>query len=147
MTKMEMLERFYERHEELERKLDAAENDGNTRAIEACQKGHQELLEEVRAEGETFGDMMRLYSEMKQQGNSRLDLSGTYRKPEEVIKIFRDFGVKEFTFSSTWSSAIQVSWAFTQMGCTLKGMTEVHGSKRDFQTGEYEKVPAFLFSL
>ena len=147
MTKMEMLERFYERHEELERKLDAAENDGNTRAIEACQKGHQELLEEVRAEGEAFGDMMRLYSEMKQQGNSRLDLSGTYRKPEEVIRIFREFGVTEFTFSSTWSSAIQVSWAFTQMGCTLKGMTEVHGSKRDFQTGEYEKVPAFLFSL
>lgn len=147
MTKMEMLEKFYERHEELERKLDAAENDGNTRAIEACQKGHQELLEEVRAEGETFGDMMRLYSEMKQQGNSRLDLSGTYRKPEEVIRIFREFGVTEFTFSSTWSSAIQVSWAFTQLGCTLKGMTEVHGTKRDFQTGEYEKVPAFLFSL
>ena len=117
MTKMEMLERFYERHEELERKLDAAENDGNTRAIEACQKGHQELLEEVRAEGEAFGDMMRLYSEMKQQGNSRLDLSGTYRKPEEVIRIFREFGVTEFTFSSTWSSAIQVSWAFTQLGC------------------------------
>lgn len=147
MTKMEMLVRFYERHEELERKLDAAENDGNTRAIEACQKGHQELLEEVRAEREAFGDMMRLYSEMKQQGNSRLDLSGTYRKPEEVIRIFRDFGVTEFTFSSTWSSAIQTSWAFTQLGCTLKGMTEVHGTKRDFQTGEYEKVPAFLFSL
>lgn len=147
MTKMEMLERFYERHEELERKLDAAENGGNTKAMEACQRAHQELLEEARAEGETFGDMMRLYSEMKQQGNSRLDLSGTYRKPEEIIKIFRDFGVKEFTFSSTWSSAIQVSWAFTQLGCTLKGMTEVHGTKRDFLTGEYEKVPAFIFSL
>ena len=147
MTKMEMLVRFYERHEELERKLDAAENDGNTRAIEACQKSHQELLEEVRAEGEAFGDMMRLYSEMKQQGNSRLDLSGTYRKPEEVIRIFRDFGVTEFTFSSTWSSAIQTSWAFTQLGCTLKGMTEVHGTKRDFQTGEYEKVPAYVFEI
>ena len=147
MTKMEMLERFYERHEELERKLDAAENDGNTRAIEACQKGHQELLEEVRAEGETFGDMMRLYSEMKQQGNSRLDLSGTYRKPEEIIRIFRDFGVKEFTFSSTWSSAIQVSWAFTQLGCTLEGIIEIYGSGRKFMSNEYEKVPAFIFSL
>lgn len=147
MTKMEMLEKFYERHEELEKKLDAAENDGNTKAMEACQKAHQELLEEVRAEGETFGDMMRLYSEMKQQGNSRLDLSGTYRKPEEVIRIFREFGVTEFTFSSTWSSAIQTSWAFTQLGCTLKGMTEVHGSNRDFKTGEYKKVPAFLFTI
>lgn len=147
MTKMEMLEKFYGRHEGLERKLDAAENGGDTKAMEACQKAHQELLEEVRAEGEAFGDMMRLYSEMKQQGNSRLDISGTYRKPEEVIRIFREFGVKEFTFSSTWSSAIQISWAFTQLGCTLKGMTEVYGTKRDFQTGEYEKVPAFLFSL
>lgn len=147
MTKMEMLEKFYGRHEGLERKLDAAENGGDTKAMEACQKAHQELLEEVRAEGEAFGDMMRLYSEMKQQGNSRLDISGTYRKPEEVIRIFREFGVKEFTFSSTWSSAIQISWAFTQLGCTLKGMPEVYGTKRDFQTGEYEKVPAFLFSL
>ena len=134
MTKMEMLERFYERHEELERKFDAAEKAGDTKAMDACQDSHQDLLQEVRVE-------------MKQQGNSRIDLSGIYRKPEEVIRIFREFGVAEFTFSSTWSSAIQVSWAFTQMGCTLKGMTEVHGSKRDFQTGEYEKVPAFLFSL
>jgi hypothetical protein len=147
MTKMEMLERFYQRHEELERKFDAAEKAGDTKAMDACQDSHQNLLQEVRVEGEAFGDMMRLYSEMKQQGNSRLDLSGTYRKPEEIIRIFRDFGVKEFTFSSTWSSAIQVSWAFTQLGCTLEGMIEIYGSGRKFMSNEYEKVPAFLFSL
>ena len=147
MTKMEMLERFYQRHEELERKFDAAEKAGDTKTMDACQDSHQNLLQEVRVEGEAFGDMMRLYSEMKQQGNSRLDLSGTYRKPEEIIRIFRDFGVKEFTFSSTWSSAIQVSWAFTQLGCTLEGMTEIYGSGRKFMSNEYEKVPAFLFSL
>lgn len=147
MTKMEMLERFYQRHEELERKFDSAEKAGDTKAMDACQDSHQDLLQEVRVEGEAFGDMMRLYSEMKQQGNSRLDLSGTYRKPEEVIRIFREFGVKEFTFSSTWSSAIQVAWAFTQMGCTLEGMTEIYGSGRKFMSNEYEKVPAFLFSL
>ena len=147
MTKMEMLERFYQRHEELERKFDAAEKAGDTKAMDACQDSHQNLLQEVRVEGEAFGDMMRLYSEMKQQGNSRLDLSGTSRKPEEIIRIFRDFGVKEFTFSSTWSSAIQVSWAFTQLGCTLEGMIEIYGSGRKFMSNEYEKVPAFLFSL
>ena len=147
MTKMEMLERFYQRHEELERKFDAAEKAGDTKAMDACQDSHQDLLQEVRVEGEAFGDMMRLYSEMKQQGNSRLDLSGTYRKPEEIIRIFRDFGVKEFTFSSTWSSAIQVSWAFTQLGCTLEGMIEIYGSGRKFMSNEYEKVSAFLFSL
>ena len=147
MTKMEMLERFYQRHEELERKFDAAEKAGDTKAMDACQDSHQDLLQEVRVEGEAFGDMMRLYSEMKQQGNSRLDLSGTYRKPEEIIRIFRDFGVKEFTFSSTWSSAIEVAWQFTQLGCKLKGMTEIYGSGQKFMSNEYEKVPAFLFSL
>lgn len=147
MTKMEMIERFYGRNEELERTFAAAEKAGDAAAMDACQDAYQDLLQEVRAEGEAFGDMMRLYSDMKKHGNSHLDLSGTYQEPEKILKTFREFGVKEFTFSSTWSSAIQTSWAFTQLGCTLKGMTEVHGTKRDFQTGEYEKVPAFLFSL
>ena len=137
MTKMEMIERFYGRNEELERTFAAAEKAGDAAAMDACQDAYQDLLQEVRAEGEAFGDMMRLYSDMKKHGNSHLDLSGTYQ----------EFGVTEFTFSSSWSSAIQVAWAFTQMGCTLKGMTEINGSGRKFMSKEYEKVPAFLFSL
>ena len=147
MTKMEMLERFYERHEELERKFDAAEKAGDTKAMDACQDSHQDLLQEVRVEGEAFGDMMRLYSDMKKHGNSHLDLSGTYQEPEKILKTFREFGVTEFTFSSSWSSAIRVAWAFTQMGCTLKGMTEIYGSARKIMSNEYEKVPALVFSL
>ena len=119
MKKMEMIARFYGRNEELERKFEAAEKAGDTKTMDACQDAYQGLLQEVRAKGEAFGDMMRLYSDMKKHGNSRLDLSGTYREPEKILETFREFGVTEFTFSSTWSSAIQVAWAFTQMGCTL----------------------------
>lgn len=147
MTKMDMIERFYRRNEELERKFEAAEKAGDAKTMDACQDAYQDLLQEVRAEGEAFGDMMRLYSDMKKQGNSRLDLSGTYREPEKILETFREFGVTEFTFSSTWSSAIQVAWEFTQMGCTLKGMTEIYGSGRKLMSNEYEKVPAYLFSL
>lgn len=147
MTKMEMIERFYGRHEELERTFAAAEKAGDAAAMDACQDAYQDLLQEVRAEGEAFGDMMRLYSDMKKHGNSHLDLSGTYREPEKILKTFREFGVTEFTFSSSWSSAIQVAWAFTQMGCTLKGMIEIYGSGRKLMSNEYEKVPAFFFSL
>lgn len=143
MTKMDMIERFYGRNEELERKFDAAEKAGDAKNMDA----YQDPLQEVRAEGEAFGDMMRLYSDMKKHGNSRLDLSGTCQEPEKILKTFREFGVTEFTFSSSWSSAIQVAWAFTQMGCTLKGMTEIYGSGRKLMSNEYEKVPAFLFSL
>ena len=65
MTKMEMLEKFYGRHEGLERKLDAAENGGDTKAMEACQKAHQELLEEVRAEGHsTIWEQMLIQKKM-----------------------------------------------------------------------------------
>ena len=144
---MEMIERFYGRSEELEKKFDAAEKVGDAQTMQACRDAYQELVKEVRAEGEAFGDMMRLYSDMKNHGNSRLDLSGTYWKPEKILKTFREFGVTEFTFSSTWSSAIQVAWAFTQMGCTLEGMIEIYGSGRKLMSNEYEKVPAFLFSL
>lgn len=147
MTKMEMIERFYGRNEELERTFAAAEKAGDAAAMDACQDAYQDLLQEVRAEGEAFGDMMRLYSDMKKHGNSHLDLSGTYQEPEKILKTFREFGVTEFTFSSSWSSAIQVAWAFTQMGCTLKGMIEIYGSGRKIMSKEYEKVPAFLFSL
>ena len=147
MTKMEMLERFYQRHEELERKFDAAEKAGDTKAMDACQDSHQNLLQEVRVEGEAFGDMMRLYSDMKKHGNSHLDLSGTYQEPEKILKTFREFGVTEFTFSSSWSSAIQVAWQFTQLGCTLKGMTEIYGSGQKFMSNEYERIPAYVFEI
>ena len=109
MTKMDMIERFYGRNEELERTFAAAEKAGDAAAMDACQDAYQE--------------------------------------PEKILKTFREFGVTEFTFSSSWSSAIQVVWAFTQMGCTLKGMIEIYGSGRKIMSKEYEKVPAFLFSL
>lgn len=147
MTKMDMIERFYGRSEELEKKFDAAEKAGDAQTMQACRDAYQELVKEVQAEGEDFGNMMWLYSDMKKHGNSLLDLSGAYREPKKILQVFREFGVKEFTFSSTWSSAIQVAWEFTQLGCGLKGMTEIYGSGQKFMSNEYERIPAFLFSL
>lgn len=83
---MEMIERFYGRSEELEKKFDAAEKVGDAQTMQACRDAYQELVKEVRAEGEAFGDMMRLYSDMKKHGNSRLDLSGTYWKQKRFSK-------------------------------------------------------------
>ena len=147
MTKMDMIERFYGRSEELEKKFDAAEKAGDAQTMQACRDAYQELVKEVQAEGEDFGNMMRLYSDMKKHGNSLLDLSGAYREPKKILQVFREFGVKEFTFSSTWSSAIQVAWEFTQLGCGLKGMTEIYGSGQTFMSNEYERIPAYLLRL
>lgn len=147
MTKMEMIEKFYERNEELHERCEEAHKAQDKTGIDACQKAYQELLKEVRAQGADFSHMMRLYSGMKKRGNNWIDLNDVYREPETVIALFREFGVTEFTFSSTWSGATETAWAFTKLGCSLKGMTEIHGAGQDFMTGEYETVPAFLFTL
>lgn len=86
MTKMEMIERFYGRSEELEKKFDAAEKVGDAQTMQACRDAYQELVKEVQAEGQDFCNMMRLYSDMKKHGNSRLDLSGTCRDRKRSSK-------------------------------------------------------------
>ena len=91
--------------------------------------------------------MMRLYTEMKQRGNKLLDVSGSYTEPEEIIQMFKEFGVTEFTFSSNWTNAMDTAWAFTKMGCNLKGMVEIYSDNKKFMGNEYEKGPAFLFTL
>lgn len=96
-----MLAKFYERNLDLEKRFHEAEKVNDEKGMEVCREGYEKLLQEVRVEGEDFGNMMRLYSEMKKRGNERLDLSGTCRDPERIIRVFREFGVTEFTFSST----------------------------------------------
>lgn len=109
MKKMEMIARFYEKKLDLEKKFNEAEKASHEKGMEACREGYQELLQEVRADGEDFSSMMRLYSEVKQRGNKLLDVSGSYTEPERIIQMFKEFGVKEFTFSSNWTNAMDTA--------------------------------------
>lgn len=147
MTKMELLEQNWERHEGLNERYNKAKENGDEKGMDACRKEYQELLQEVRAKGQEFSNMMRLYSEMKKRGNSRIDLSDTCQEPEKIIAAFKEFGVTEFTFSSTWTNATETAWAFTKLGCRLCGMTEINSQYQDSMSDEYEKAPAFLFNL
>lgn len=147
MKKMEMIARFYEKNLDLEKKFNEAEKASDEKGMEACREGYQELLQEVRADGEDFSSMMRLYSEMKQRGNKLLDVSGSYTEPERIIQMFKEFGVKEFTFSSNWTNAKDTAWVFTKMGRNLKGMVEIYSDNKKLMNNEYEKRPAFLFTL
>lgn len=147
MKKLEMIAKFYGRNLSLKERFHEAEKVNDEKGMEACRKDYEDLLQEVRAEGEDFGNMMRLYSEMKKRGNERLDVSGSYTEPEEIIQMFKKFGVTEFTFSSNWTNAMDTAWAFTKMGCNLKGMVEIYSDNKKFMGNEYEKGPAFLFTL
>lgn len=90
---MEMIERFYGRSEELEKKFDAAEKVGDAQTMQACRDAYQELVKEVQAEGQDFCNMMRLYSDMKKHGNSRWTFpghAGTGKDPQNLPGIWGD---------------------------------------------------------
>ena len=64
-----------------------------------------------------------------------------------MIKTLRALGFRKFTFSSSWSSAVETAWLFTKNGCLLEGMVEINSKHKDFETDEYEKIHAYLFNL
>ena len=73
--------------------------------------------------------------------------SAAYAKLVAIRKILRKAGVKMFTFSSTWSSTVETAWLFLQNGCKLEGMAEINGTCQAFMSDEYERVPAYVFSI
>ena len=64
-----------------------------------------------------------------------------------LIERLRKAGIKKFTFSSTWSSTVQTAWLFLQNGCKVEGMAEINGPSTAFMSDEYERVPAYVFSI
>lgn len=90
-----------------------------------------------------------MYKKAKENKNQYLDLNEVIwdNEVESIIKILRDNGIKKFTFSSTWTSAIKTAWLFKQNGCTLEGLTQINEGFEDFETGEMKKISAYLFKL
>lgn len=78
-----------------------------------------------------------------------IDLHDTI-KDEDVQKLIENLRknrIEYFTFSSTWSSAVNTAWLFKKNGCSLEGMIEINTSHKDFHTGEYKKIPSYLFKV
>lgn len=92
--------------------------------------------------------LWREYETARDNGNTRLDISEVVwdKDVEELISCMRENGISEFTFSSTWSSAVETAWLFTKNGCELGGLTEINGSMSCL-TGEHEKKHGYLFKV
>jgi hypothetical protein len=64
-----------------------------------------------------------------------------------MIESLKALGIEKFTFSSTWSSSVEVAWLFTQNGCTLEGLVEINGKCKQTFSDDFEKAHGFLFSI
>ena len=89
------------------------------------------------------------YETAKDCGNEYLDLNDTIRDDtvEDLVVCMKECGIEAFTFSSTWSSAVETAWLFQKAGCSLAGLIEINSQHRAFMSDEYEKAHGYLFKL
>ena len=64
-----------------------------------------------------------------------------------LIENLRNLGIEHFTFSSTWSSAVETAWLFKENGCELEGLVQINSRYTSFRKNEYEKAAAYLFRV
>lgn len=123
----------------------AATDEQGREAARAAYAAHKARIE---AKGIGYARLYHLFAEAQEQGNERIDLHDAIwdSRVKPLIDSLREFGIEEFTFSSTWSSAVETAWLFLQNGCSLQGLIQINGQSNTF-SGEPDKIPAYLFRL
>ena len=111
-----------------------------------CRRGAApDSLNQPSAVGEADLETRRVSNLTK--GNEYIDLHDCIHESSvpALIESMRKCGIKRFTYSSTWSSAVKIIWLFLHNGCTQEGMTEVHTSH--IHDDPAEMAPAFIFDI
>lgn len=144
---MKNFEKEYEIYEGIKKAFDAASDEAGK---DAARASYQEWAAGVDAKGKAYADTYRMYQDAREAGNSYIDVRDSFFRitEQEFIDQLRSLGVEFFTFSATWSSAVESSWAFVQAGCTVEGMVQVFtGFTKGFGSTEPETRPAFLYKV
>ncbi len=146
---MNEIMKTYERDQEILKAYEAAEKARDEAGMQKAREDHDEFLAEMGEKSWQFNLACRLFMDMKERGNSYIDINDPIE--DAKVPVFMDFlrkqGFKTFTFSSTWSSAVETAWIFKNCGCNLKGLIEINGKYKSWKGNEYEKVPAYLFTI
>jgi len=142
-------EAIFQQNEEIKARYLAAKAEMNAETMEQARADHQTLEATIEAKGETFARMYDFYKSARERGNEYIDISECYEYRNEAALIagFRECGIDAFTFSSSWSSAVESAWAFIQNGCTLMGMVEINAKTKNWEGDAYEKRHAYLFKV
>ncbi|MCD8013320.1 MAG: hypothetical protein LUG99_09110 [Lachnospiraceae bacterium] len=136
----------YETYKVCEAEYDSAADEAGKEAARQKVRG---LLDSMADKPEGYNRMFNMYKDAKERGNEYIDVSECIwdRDVEPMVSRFRSFGITHFTFSSTWSSAVETAWLFTQNGCTLEGIVEINSQYSNFGGEGYEKAHGYLFKV
>lgn len=121
----------------------------NTAEQDAARAIYKQATAKLDALSSTEQRIWIAYETAKDCGNEYIDLNGTIRddEVEGLVACMKKYGIEAFTFSSTWSSAVETAWLFQKTGCTLAGLIEINSQHKAFMSDEYEKAHGYLFKL
>ena len=143
---MKIFEEAYRGIQEAKKAYAAATNEAQQDAARAIYKQATAKLDGL---SKTEKRIWSAYETAKDCGNEYIDLNDTIRDDtvEDLVACMKECGIEAFTFSSTWSSAVETAWLFQKAGCTLSGLIEINSQHKDFRSDEYEKAHGYLFKL
>ena len=141
---MNIFEEIYSGIQEAKKAYAAATNTVEQDAARNLYKKAAEKIDDLNGAEQRI---WRAYEIAKDCGNEYIDLNDTIRDDavEELVSCMKECGIEAFTFSSTWSSAVETAWLFQKAGCSLAGLLEINSQYKDLVSNEYEKMPAYLF--
>lgn len=143
------LEAAYQQELKIRADYDAAEAAGREDGKEAARTSIHELWDEIEAKGASCSRIYREYKNSRDRGNKDLDLHDVIwdKDVPDMIACMRENGIKRFTFSSGWSSAVETAWLFQENGCWLEALILINGDEDFWHKGQYERIPAYVFSI
>ena len=146
---LEQMKKYNEQIKEIKAAFDAANDKGDEAGKEAAREQYHQWKDKIEAEGEDFCKVYSLYKNAKDRGNEYIDLHDVIwdKDVPTLIERLRKAGIEKFTFSSTWSSAVETAWLFIQNGCKVEGITEINGTTTAIFSDDYERIPAYVFSI
>ena len=116
--------------------------------IEAFENAIANQVKDIRAIG-INSTMFWAYRESQEAGSDLLNFSEVIWNEDiaPIVEACQEYGIHEFTVSSTFSSLIETLAEFEKLGCKLAGLTTVKTRHTNWQTGEKEIKPAMLMKL
>ena len=107
---------------------------------DAWVKAKREDLEKLRTQySHVFYEVFHMLPD-----NALIDFDSAIFHPEEIVAELEDLGINEFTISGGWSGAAETIAEFEMLGFKLMGLVYVASPSVNFESGERERVPAFL---
>ena len=140
-----IFEETYTKIHQLKTAYDNATTDAER---EEARKEYKIITDSFKAKSKYVNRIMRDYEVSRDNGNEILNFDDIIwdSDVEALIECMKENGIKDFTYSSKATNAIETLWLFKQAGCTIGDLVEINLREAFYGEG-YEKGHAFRITL